>query len=1419
MHLGTEDNGYLHRFFTMLNTSKDTFETACVQVHIPDTIVLNMGIIVGWFFTSKKDGFVRRKKRTNTTKENVAAMLHTNLKKNVKTFGLSSATVPAATVTYNATDADGLKIQNVMYLMENEVEDFLRHTPVKNCLVQQWVHPCGNQNSVLHCLWTPSGVQISRRNARNLLDDRAPAAYRLATYESGAALPADISLCTSTTKEIIKNTCNHIVEHLSIIALSPASMTTYWKISSDLRVVLLWCSQFTKVGERKHWHSGPSVSPTIQLSNPQTQTDMSMPICPFCKSIAGIETSSTLQNPHTTSKNAVMSMLGDCGIKTISFGVVHDFCLKRGVKLEENDNLSLKTSNHQWKVVPREFRSLHLGYNVKQFNSQCYRPEFRQKTVSVCEKCYNKYTASVSDNRVAETELKLHGFGNSALAILPPTFCSAYTVHAYDKHFERLRGSDARSSKIKLAIRELSRVWNDDIDDANDVQSANNFHIDQLPPSAALQALHSPTPAFPSKSEGYRAAIENEDSSSHKQCRSIFLVGSDFDSKNVGSVRSEAGKTNSRPDEMILQRLQRKASWQQNVGSSFRYSLSESCPILQVMFTDACKNCKRTTNEQKLRGFSLSMAEWLNYCKYTNMCTLMPLKTSNCIAAFIYVNKHSLDPNENLMNFDEFGSAMIFLSVKSNEVVIDDFQMIPDGKSCSGVVLAGVKRFLAGINLHVEPKVLRNKRFGIKSKQLNEQYFEEVAELDTIFDSFNLCDEDILSPFELWQAIPTIPRIFARVAASDSSVIANMGDRSSSVSMQEWLKLCEDLGVVKNLPLKRSDCVKAFTDAIKGKKSHVAQEMNLEQFSQGLIFLAMESGIWGDISASKPSASSCSDQIVRGVTLMLKELLTGNDLSPDRGDALQLHALSQVGRDVAAAKQNTSSAKSVVITAPMWQDVPMVIPLFNKVCRLSLAGFGNTSKRSKSVSMREWLQMCDECKVMELLPLTRADCISAFLYSNKCIISDEDVHELNLIEFCQSLIFLAAKSGILGNVDLSCLPSAASCNDDVSRGVNLLLKEARMDQYVRKGTESTNLLSARFVQQGTNSNPINRHGKEQGPANAAVPLIPDDNVAYSSDSYYSDNDFDGKSSDDADDRGVVDDIDQDSSEDPHCEYEDSGGHERFNNADEACFIDEDDGDTLSCDTSRCSSMDLTLDTTKGMRSVDINPLWVIEPGIEALFRQISGGSLRIPIMKLLQHCNSCHFLHTLQLSKSQFMSAFASSKSVLEPQKHGNSDSVSLTEFCQGLIAITCNTTGSLRVGTNIPSATSCSKLVARSVIEILKRTNMLTSKDTDSLHKRDATIPKLQIPPSISTWLHSESAATHRLKVSPLFTSQHKEAPKQKTLVDVYAGASSRETSRLQRRNDATVGSQSARSAPVPPMQAKAESHGARTARFLRKL
>jgi hypothetical protein len=1423
--LGTEDNGYLHRFFAFLNYSKDAFETSSVQVHIPETIVLNMGIIVAWFFTSKKDGSVRRKKRANMTKENVAAMLLVNLKKNVKTLGLSNAVVPAATVTYNATDSDGLKIQNVRYLMENEVDDFLRSTPVKNCLVQQWIHPCGNQNSLLHCLWTPSGVQISRRNARNLLDDRAPAACRFATFESGAILPSDISLCTSTTKSIIKNTCNHIAEHLSLIATAPSSMTTYWKISSDLRVVLLWCSLFTKVGDRKKWHVGPSVSPTIQLSNPQNETQISLPICPFCKNIAGMGGSNIQRNSLATSEHASQLVFGDGGIKSISYGVILDFCLNHGAIRHQASSNSTKFSNHQWTAIPQEFRSLKLGYNLKQFNTESSRPEFKCKSVSVCERCFNKYTQCETDIHKCEALSKAHDFGNPAFAILPPTFCSSYTVEAYEKHFERLRGSNSKNPKIKLAIKELSRVWDDD---SHDTQ-----------PLALIQTLTAasfgkfPPPHLHSKSKVLDVVNEIDDNkfSNDKLYDSkTFHVGSKIYARQVSA---EACEAKSRADDIILKTLPEKSAWLQSVSSGFSYNIFDSLPDLQSMFENACASCKRTTHEQRLRGFSLSMAEWLNFCKSMDICTLMPLKTSNCIAAFIHANKWSSDPDENQMNLDEFGSAIIFLAAKAHVLVIDDSQVIPSGKSCTGVVLAGVKRFLAGIGAHEGREKFQTHISRPDSKNPNAKNYADVAELDSMFDDSNYDDD--LSTYELWHAIPTIPRMFERVAASDSSAIANMGSRSTSVSMQEWMKFCDDLGVTKNLPLKRSDCIVAFTDAVNGKKGSAAhQEMNIEQFSQGLIHLAAASGIWGDLSASKPSASACSGQIIRGIILMLKELLSGASLAMQgsasiQHDPLQLHAMSRPSK---GSKNFDGSAivnkptQSVVFTAPLWQDLPAVVPLFSKVSQLKSAGY--VSKRSKTVSMSEWMQMCDECRLTTQLPISRTDCVSAFLYSNKSIVSDGDMHELDLIEFCQSLIFLAAKSGILGNVDLSSLPSAGNCNDDISRGVTLLMKEAKMDQYVGISFSQIDDSSlSTSDQKGESSN----HEKEAKDVRTSVATPGgeilfsgdgnDEDYIYNHDEDFDDNDFDHGYSDNGQ---VVDEIDNDlgACGSSHFHHQDAFSS-KFHHDKREAIIDDDDGENLSRGMSCQSSSDSDFASDpifKDRQSNDTASIWITEPCIASFFRRLSGGSERLSMKKLLQFCRSCKFLTSMNLSGTQFMRVFAKSNFGFDADENSYSDSLSLNEFCQGLILISCKASGSSRSGTNFPSAKSCPKSVARSVVELLRRTHMLSAEDfTESPSYRDFVVPKLQIPPSVSAWLSSESGAKHRLQVSPLFAAQYKKPPEQKTMSDLYAGASSAETSRHLRRPQALAGSQSARSAPVPPMQAKTESHSARSARFIRKL
>jgi len=721
--------------------------------------------------------------------------------------------------------------------------------------------------------------------------------------------------------------------------------------------------------------------------------------------------------------------------------------------------------------------------------------------------------------------------------------------------------------------------------------------------------------------------------------------------------------------------------------------------------------------------------------------------------------------------------------------------------------------------------------------------YAEVAELDFMFDASNY-DEDLYSTFKLWEVIPTIPRMFERVARSDGSTIANMGSRSTTVSMQEWMKMCDDLAVVKYLPLKRSDCVVACIDAVKGNKASPAhQEMNVEQFSQAMIHLAVESGIWGDMEGSKPSASSCSGQIVRGVALMLKELLSESplelsDSTTVQDDPLQRHALHR-SAEGAVLKSRIKPTKSVVITAPMWRDIPLLVPYFEKVCRLSTGGIRSVGKRTRTVSMAEWLQMCDECSLTKLLPISRADCISGFLYANACIISDSDTHELNLIEFCQSLIFLAAKSGILGDVDLSNLPSAGSCTDEVSRGVLLFLKEARIDEYVGTRLDiEDNFLSGTFNQERIFSNCGDKMDKPPpGSTNNAVAITGRENgIAVNDEHSCNDENDDGDDDDDdISDGSDIDDADDHFVGGTNSKQVDSNAlhHAAEIEGDTKCYtdeeevmIDDDDDETLSCDTtdqnfvSDSFAKETATLHSRGGHLVENAPLWVIEPSIRNLFDRYSGGSNRLPIDKLLQHSNDCNLLKSLRLSRSQFLGAFAKSNLGFDADEDLNSNSLSLKEFCQGLIIISCKTSGSLCSVTNFPNATSCPNSVARSVTDILKRTNMLKPEDLggNPRLKQNFAVPKLQIPANISSWLSSESAAIHTKKLSPLFVSQHAVAPKQKTTAELYAGASSAETNRLKRRHEAQLGSQSARPAPAPPIQAKKESHGARTARYVRK-
>jgi hypothetical protein len=83
------------------------------------------------------------------------------------------------------------------------------------------------------------------------------------------------------------------------------------------------------------------------------------------------------------------------------------------------------------------------------------------------------------------------------------------------------------------------------------------------------------------------------------------------------------------------------------------------------------------------------------------------------------------------------------------------------------------------------------------------------------------------------------------------------------------------------------------------------------------------------------------------------------------------------------------------------------------------------------------LKFCKDYDAYAKLHLSKTDCVRAFQLANSMGHSDADVHEMDMNEFCQCLLFLAKMAGFLGEGDQ--VPLATQCTLAAAENVSRLL--------------------------------------------------------------------------------------------------------------------------------------------------------------------------------------------------------------------------------------------------------------------------------------------------------------------------------------------------------------------------------------------
>lgn len=199
-----EGDGVIENLYEYL-WEKDNLDRGPMGVRVPDTVVFKLRSPVAWYFTSAKDGTIKRKRKANLTMENIEEGFLSGLGScGVAAYFIDTKSksgeqsVPVAPAPAHARSRRGPGVRLVCncqrmciaalcpprpfaaegplieYFDEEGLREFLRfrRKPLSGIL-QRFVEPKGGKNSMIRAVWAPKLCLCERReNTRRLWDTR-----------------------------------------------------------------------------------------------------------------------------------------------------------------------------------------------------------------------------------------------------------------------------------------------------------------------------------------------------------------------------------------------------------------------------------------------------------------------------------------------------------------------------------------------------------------------------------------------------------------------------------------------------------------------------------------------------------------------------------------------------------------------------------------------------------------------------------------------------------------------------------------------------------------------------------------------------------------------------------------------------------------------------------------------------------------------------------------------------------------------------------------------------------------------------------------------------------------------------------------------------------------------------------------------
>ncbi|KAL4508548.1 hypothetical protein ABPG72_003852 [Tetrahymena utriculariae] len=265
-------NLLVENLYYLLWLKDSGLKDASFNVKIPDTIILQSGKIMNWFFTSKNgEGILMKKdfnlKNTkifesftrNESKSRIVAMFIENIRnddevseENLKKTKQNNHN--EENIKFDIPKNEGQIV--IRYLTKEKLKEFLftDFTEKKSGILQKFIDPYGDSQSVIQAIWSPQLCIFSKRvNYRHLYDKRYDPYERLPTFDGAEMYSRTVPLRGKVISQEMRKFCENIVQriaHVSFQKIMIQRMVVYFKPDKNNNLYFLYCSSMRLHGEK-----------------------------------------------------------------------------------------------------------------------------------------------------------------------------------------------------------------------------------------------------------------------------------------------------------------------------------------------------------------------------------------------------------------------------------------------------------------------------------------------------------------------------------------------------------------------------------------------------------------------------------------------------------------------------------------------------------------------------------------------------------------------------------------------------------------------------------------------------------------------------------------------------------------------------------------------------------------------------------------------------------------------------------------------------------------------------------------------------------------------------------------------------------------------------------------------------------------